>query len=40
MADLIIIGPWIYGIFFRGDATLSNPNPVWDVIINPNPMAN
>ena len=38
--DLIIGGTWFYGIFMRGDATFSNPSPVWDVIINANPMAN
>ena len=38
--DLIIGGTWFYGIFMRGEATFSNPSPVGDVIINPNPMAN
>ena len=38
--DLVIGGTWLYGIFFRGDATPYNPSPVLDVIINANPMAN
>ena len=40
VVDLVIGGTWLYGIFFRGDATPYNPNYVWDVIINANPMAN
>ena len=38
--DLVIGGTWLYGIFFRGDATPYNPRPALDVIINANPMAN
>ena len=38
--DLIIGGTWFYGIFMRGESTFSSPNPVGDVIINVNPMAN
>ena len=40
IVNLVIGGTWLYGIFFRGDATPYNPNYVWDVIINANPMAN
>lgn len=40
IADLTIGGTWLYGIFFRGTATLYQPNPALDVIINANPMAN
>ena len=38
--DLVIGGTWLYGIFFRGEATPYNPSPALDVIINADPMAN